>query len=76
MRLLVVQLTDEQREAQVAIASTGGSTNAWGRHVRWVRERAKALGFVTSSSRALWALTPAGKARLRNAAPGVVITIL
>ena len=60
-------LTEEQRTAQVNIQSTGGTTSAWGRHVRWVRERAKTLGFVTSTSRALWSLTPAGKAGLRNA---------
>ena len=68
-------LTEEQRTAQVNIQSTGGTTSAWGRHVRWVRERAKTLGFVTSTSRALWSLTPAGKAGLRNASAGVVITI-
>lgn len=43
--------------------------------VRWAQQKAKALGLVAPTGRALWELTGRGKESLHRAAPGLVITI-
>src|SRR3546814_2830549 len=62
------------RERQVTLPS-GQGLSAFDRDVRWARQKAKLMGMVDGSVRNLWRLTPSGKRDLRNAAPGIVITV-
>src|SRR3546814_3678939 len=59
---------------QVTLPS-GQGLSAFNRDVRWARQKAKLMGMVDGSVRNLWRLTPSGKRDLRNAAPGIVITV-
>lgn len=68
-------VSPEERAVRVHAGDAHGATNQMERTVRFVRERAKALGFVTSPSRGLWALTEAGRTGLRTAQRGTVITV-
>ncbi|MDD2765782.1 MAG: site-specific DNA-methyltransferase [Opitutaceae bacterium] len=52
-----------------------GPVNAWDRHIRWVRQRAVLRGFVASPAFKMWEVTEAGNAFLRNARPGVIVTV-
>lgn len=62
-------LTQEERRRL-----TAGGKSYWGRHVRWVREKAKRLGYVASEG-TLWTLTERGKGFLLKARPGVVLVV-
>jgi site-specific DNA-methyltransferase (cytosine-N4-specific) len=68
-----VDLSPEARQATAMLES--GQVNAWDRHVRWVRQQAILRGFVASAGFKLWEVTERGSAFLRNARPGVVVTV-
>lgn len=53
----------------------GTDCNAFERHVRWARQKAVLRGWVDGQTRNLWALTESGQDSLRNARPGVVVTV-
>jgi site-specific DNA-methyltransferase (cytosine-N4-specific) len=54
---------------------SGGDVEVFGRNVRWARQRAKLAGQVDGTTRNLWRLTPKGQRDLRNASPGLVVTV-
>lgn len=53
----------------------GGQVNAFARDVRWARQRAKLEGLIDSPSPGMWRLTGKGNKALREARPGVVVTV-
>jgi len=53
----------------------GRNVNTWSRHVRFVRQKAVSLGFISDARRGEWALTPAGRNGLRTATPALVICV-
>ncbi|MBW7932893.1 MAG: site-specific DNA-methyltransferase [Gemmatimonadaceae bacterium] len=68
-----LSLTPEERHETVTLPS--GTYSRFDRHVRFVRQRARDLGFIGGEARNLWTLTPAGRNGLRDAQPRVVVTI-
>jgi DNA modification methylase len=59
----------------MAVELPSGRVNGWDRHVRWVRQRAVLRGLVAAAGFNLWELTEEGSKLLRNARPGVVVTV-
>lgn len=47
----------------------------WKRKVRWVMQDLKQKGFILKEERNFWILTEEGKAFLKNAKPGVIVTV-
>lgn len=68
-----IGLTEEARQATVEIG--GHSYNRFDRDVRWARQRAVLKGLVETPGRAHWRITGTGRKALREAKPGIVITI-
>jgi hypothetical protein len=68
-----VGLDAETRAQTTTIAA--GRVRMWDRHARWVYQRARALGLLRSPSRGVWEATESGRSRLRNAKPGVVVSV-
>jgi site-specific DNA-methyltransferase (cytosine-N4-specific) len=68
-----LHLSPEAREAHATIA--GAPVNLWDRHIRWVRQQAVRKGLLEGSTFNLWKLSEDGENVLRNARPGVVITV-
>lgn len=70
-----IGLTAEERTARTFAGPARGEVPAWARTVRFIREKAKALGFVAAAAPGVWAMTPEGRDGLRNATPGMVVTV-
>ncbi|GLZ73628.1 site-specific DNA-methyltransferase [Burkholderia contaminans] len=62
-------------EQQGTTLLAGRNVNVYQRSVRWAQQRARLMGLVNSSGRGEWELTGKGRDALRQAAPGIVITI-
>lgn len=69
-----LNLSLDTRRARAPLPS-GGDVDLFARDVRWARQRAKQADQIDGSVRNLWRLTPRGKNDLRNATPGLVITL-
>jgi site-specific DNA-methyltransferase (cytosine-N4-specific) len=70
-----IGLEPELERARVPLPG-GGEVEAFARDVRWTRQQALQAGQVDGSIRNLWKLTPRGRHDLRNALPGIVITVI
>lgn len=70
-----VQLPPERRNRQVRAGAHGRLVNEWGRHVRWVRQRATLEQLVHTPESGVWALTDRGDTALRNAAHARVVRV-
>lgn len=70
----VVDIDPELRSMELRFAN-GQRSNLWERQVRWARESAKRLGYLTSKQRGIWQLTKKGGDALGLAEPGMVITV-
>lgn len=68
-------LTDAERARRVRPGAGGGMVNEWGRHVRWVHQRAKAAKLARSPESGVWELTDRGERALHNAVPGLVVQV-
>lgn len=66
-----VGVSREERQQELAC----GRYRAFDRAVRWSQQLAKRRGLVVSPERAVWALTEAGLVMLRDARPGIVVTV-
>lgn len=66
-----VGVDDEGRAQTISC----GSYRRFDRDVRWARQKAVALGLVSTPERGQWQITGKGRSMLREARPGVVITI-
>ena len=65
----VAKATKQYRDGQVI--------DLWRRHVRFAREKAEHLGYVTSERRGdAWKLTEAGRRGLQYAQPAIVVEVL
>ncbi|WP_432263323.1 DNA methyltransferase [Cupriavidus sp. TMH.W2] len=64
----------EEEQART-IHLNGREVNVYQRSVRWAQQRAKLMGLASPTGRGEWVLTGKGKDALRQAAPGIVITI-
>jgi site-specific DNA-methyltransferase (cytosine-N4-specific) len=63
-------------ERRATVRTTGGKAiNGWDREVRWTHQQAKLRGLTASDEPGLWSLTEAAEDRLRNARPGIVVTV-
>ena len=63
-------------ERTLQVETTGGKRiNAFDREVRWVHQLAKLRGLTCNDGPGRWALTDLAADKLRNARPGVVVTI-
>jgi len=70
-----IGVSDEVRTRRV-LAGKAGSINEFDRSVRWAQQKAKALGLaepITGTGQ--WRLTGKGRGALREAKPGVVLTV-
>lgn len=70
-----VGLPKEVRSAKVFAGKAAGEVNAFDRTVRWSQQRAKALGLAEPIGDGMWRLTGKGRHALREAKPGVVVTV-
>ncbi len=63
-------------DARTARRSCGaaGNINVFDRSVRWAAQRAKAMGYARPIGNGDWEITGKGKAALRNARPGTLVT--
>lgn len=69
-----VGLPDAERLRTVD-AGAAGQVRAFDRDVRWARQRARFQGLVDNDGRGRWVITGKGKQALKQACPGVVITV-
>ena len=69
-----VGVSDEVRNRRV-LAGKAGEINAFDRSVRWAQQKAKALGLAEPLGEGHWRLTGKGRSKLREAKPGVVVTV-
>jgi site-specific DNA-methyltransferase (cytosine-N4-specific) len=58
-----------------AVVGAAGEVNLFHRSVRWARQKAKLLGLLETPRRGQWKITGRGRRALREALPGVVITV-
>lgn len=70
-----VGVDPEVRSRKVFAGQAAGNVNAFDRNVRWAQQRAKALGLAEPLGDGLWRLTGKGRSALREARPGVVVTV-
>lgn len=57
--------------------SNGQVVDLWRRHVRFAKQKAKEMGYVSSTSeRGVWELTDAGRKGLSHATPALVVEVL
>lgn len=69
-----IGISAAEREAQVA--TTGGKKiNAFDRDVRWAYQLGRLRGLTVSEGAGQWMLTEVAQDKLRNARPGVVVTV-
>lgn len=64
-----------EAECAETVVIGGDVYNAYHRDVRWAQQRAKLMGLAEPTGRGEWVLNGKGKDALRQAAPGIVITI-
>jgi site-specific DNA-methyltransferase (cytosine-N4-specific) len=69
-----IGLDPESAHARAPLPA-GGEVEVFARDVRWARQAAKLAGQVDGETRNLWRLTPRGRSDLRNARPGLVLTV-
>jgi site-specific DNA-methyltransferase (cytosine-N4-specific) len=71
----VAELVGADPEPRATVGAAG-EINLFERDVRWARQKAVLKGWIkTKSPRNLWELSESGKEGLRNARPGVVVTV-
>lgn len=68
-----LEIGGDDRQATVDMPSAAG-INVWDRHVRWTQQLAKAHGLICHQDK-YWELTESGDSGLKNARPGVVVTV-
>lgn len=66
---------DESVTQATAEIGRAGKVNLYTRHVRWAQQKAKLLGLLHAPKRGQWKLTGRGRKALREARPGVVLTV-
>lgn len=66
-------LSEDERTKTEAIK--GRDVNLWERRVRWARQTAVVKGFISRETRGIWELTDHANVKLRNARPGVILTV-
>lgn len=69
-----VGLPAEDR-AKRGVVGAAGSINLFDRNVRWAQQRAKLLGLAEPIGNGHWRITGKGRSALKEAAPGVVVTV-
>lgn len=70
-----VDLPDGARADRAEVGNTGQVYNLYERSVRWAQQRAKLQGLIERVEDRHWRLTGKGTKALREAVPGVVITV-
>lgn len=61
--------------AETVVTVDGQEVNLWQRHVRYAREKCKAMGYLRPDGHGRWALTDEGQEGIRAAAQAVMITV-
>ncbi|MTJ93860.1 MAG: hypothetical protein F8N36_13530 [Desulfovibrio sp.] len=54
----------------------GQEVNLWQRHVRFARQKALAMGYLTSAGRGQWTLTDEGREGIGQSAGAIVVTVI
>ncbi len=67
-----LNIPSEEREEAIADGSTH---RKWDRAVRWVRQNLKNAGLLAGDKKGVWELTEKAKSFLRNARPGILVTV-
>jgi len=63
--------------SEVVVTNDGQRVNLWRRHVRFARQKAKALGYIAAGRRGgLWELTDEGYVCLDHATPAFLVEIV
>lgn len=72
-----LKVPPEVRHEKVTIQERQGQyrINAFDRKVRWAQQTAKLMGLLVPDGKPYWKLTEKGQASLKEALPGIVITI-
>jgi DNA modification methylase len=68
-----IGLSAEQRARELVIGEA--RYNAFDRDVRWVRQQAVGAGLIDAPARNTWVISGKGSKALREARPGVVVTV-
>lgn len=68
------QLDDAVRTEEVTTGD-GQRVNLWQRHVRFVRQKCIAMGYLRSDGHGRWAMTDDGESGIRAATPAATVTV-
>lgn len=69
------QIDEQTRNQRGVVGEKGQTVNLFERHVRWAQQRAKLMGLMEPVEARHWRITGKGKEALREAAPGIIITV-
>lgn len=69
------KVNEVERQRRQVVGKNAQTVNLYERDVRWAQQRAKFLGLVDRVSPRHWQITGKGRTALREARPGVVITL-
>lgn len=67
-------LTATQRDA-VVVTGDGQRVNVWQRHVRYARQKARAMGYLDAPGHGTWQITDAGQEGLRLRRTQITVTL-
>lgn len=67
-------LSQAQREA-VVVTGDGQRVNVWQRHVRYARQKARAMGYLAAPAHGTWQVTDAGQDGLRLRRTQITLTL-
>lgn len=67
-------LSQAQRDA-VVVTGDGQRVNVWQRHVRYARQKARAMGYLDAPERGTWGLTEIGQEGLRQRRTQITVTL-
>ncbi len=67
-------LTRAQRDA-IVVTGDGQRVNVWQRHVRYARQKARAMGYLDAPAHGTWALTDAGQDGLAQRRTQITVTL-
>lgn len=61
--------------SETVTTGDGQTVQLWQRHVRFARQKAVAMGYLTSAGRGLWSLTDEGQEGMKKASGAIVVTV-
>lgn len=67
-------LSRDQRDA-IVVTGDGQRVNVWQRHVRYARQKARAMGYLDAPAHGTWGLTDVGQDGLRQRRTQIVVTL-